>query len=58
VGLTAAEYFTVEDSGIMTVSLESNRPANTSITVFLQLFSESASGILHVVQFVFYLLFV
>ena len=51
--LTANEYFTVEDSGIMFVSLESNQPANTSITVILQLMSESASGIMHASYFVF-----
>jgi len=50
VGLTATEYFTFEDSEIVTVSIESSRPANTSITVILQLLPESASGIVHVLQ--------
>ena len=49
-GLTTTEYFTFEDSEIMTVSLESSQPANTSITVILQLLPESASGIMHVLQ--------
>ena len=45
VGLTAMEYFTIEDNGVMSVVLESDQPANTSITVTLQLTSNSASGI-------------
>ena len=49
-GLTTTEYFTSEDSEIMTVSLESSQPANTSITVIIQLLPESASGIMHVLQ--------
>ena len=39
------EYFTIEDNGVMSVVLESDQPANTSITVTLQLTSNSASGI-------------
>ena len=40
------EYFTIEDSGVMSVVLESDRPANTSITVTLKLTANSASGLL------------
>ena len=44
VGLTAMEYFTIEDSAVMSVVLESDQPANTSITVTLQLTTNTASG--------------
>ena len=44
VGLTAMEYFTIEDSAVMSVVLESDQPANTSITVTLQLTTITASG--------------
>ena len=44
VGLTAMEYFTIEDSAVMSVILESDQPANTSITVTLQLTTITASG--------------
>ena len=45
VGLTRMEYFTIEDSGVMSVVLESDQPANTSITVTLKLSTNTASGI-------------
>ena len=38
------EYFTIEDSAVMSVVLESDQPANTSITVTLQLTTITASG--------------
>ena len=46
IGLTSAEYFTIEDSTVMKVilTLEDNQPANTSFTVSLQLTPRSASG--------------
>ena len=44
VGLTAMEYFTIEDNGVMSVVLESDQPANTSITVTLKLTANTASG--------------
>ena len=45
VGLTRMEYFSIEDSGVMSVVLESDQPANTSITVTLNLATNTASGI-------------
>ena len=45
VGLTRMEYFTIEDSGVMSVVLESDQPANTSVTVTLNLVTNTASGI-------------
>ena len=46
IGLTSAEYFTIEDSTVMKVilTLEDNQPANTSFTVSLKLTPRSASG--------------
>ena len=44
VGLMAMEYFTLEDSAVMSVVLESDHPANTTITVILQLTTNTASG--------------
>ena len=46
--LTSSEYFTAEDSGVMTVSLECDQPANISFTVNLQLTPQSASGIVNI----------
>ena len=46
--LTSSEYFTVEDSGVMTVSLECDQPANISFTVTLQLTPQTASGIVNI----------
>ena len=40
------EYFTIEDSGVMSVVLESDQPANTSVTVALKLTANTASGLL------------
>ena len=47
VGLTSSEYFTVEDSGIMTVGLQCDKPANISFTVTLQLTTQTASGVVN-----------
>ena len=44
VGLIAMEYFTIEDSAVMSVVLESDQPAYTTIVVTLQLTTNTASG--------------
>jgi len=48
VGLTSSEYFTVEDSGVMTVGLQCDKPANISFTVTLQLTMQTASGVVNI----------
>ncbi|XP_065911233.1 adhesion G-protein coupled receptor V1-like [Dysidea avara] len=47
IGLTSAEYFTIEDSTVMKVilTLEDNQPANTSFTISLHLTPRSASDV-------------
>jgi len=47
VGLTSSEYFTVEDSGAMTVGLQCDKPANISFTVTLRLTTQTASGVVN-----------
>ena len=56
VGLTAMEYFAVEDSAVMSVVLENDQPANTSITVTLRLTTNTASGSYYLVSFIFNLI--